>query len=153
MEASLLERLTEGVLSLVLMGRVMHSKSLIQFSVDGWGYVPSLLFDLKPHYGGGSEDNGTSFKKSHAHTAALNAPNSATGLCRTTLLPGTPGLLLSPGSWCAEGFVCALQESVSQACVSSGGSMMGLMATFSKRAYAIPRTTAPRAPALAAGHC
>ena len=36
-------------------------------------------------------------------------------------------LLLSPGSWCAQGSVCALQESVSQSCVSSGGSMVGLI--------------------------
>ena len=26
------------------MGRAILSKSLIQFSVDGWNYVPSLLF-------------------------------------------------------------------------------------------------------------
>ena len=31
-------------------GRAMLSKSLIQFSVDGWGCVPSLLFDLRPNY-------------------------------------------------------------------------------------------------------
>ena len=129
-------------------------------------------------------------------------------------------LLLSSEFWCAQGFVCALQESVSpvlckfwwlyggvegdrlqdslchtqfyscpcsrplltctsaedtqtlkvrscsvsvgspgthkvlfvpsknlfpQSCVSSGGSMVGLMATSSKRAYAIPRSAAPRA--------
>ena len=30
-----------------------------------------------------------------------------------------------------------------QSCVSSGGSMVGLMATSSKRAYGIPRSTAP----------
>ena len=48
-------------------------------------------------------------------------------------------LLLSPGSWCAQGSVCALQESVSQSCVSSGSSMVGLMVTSSKRAYATPR--------------
>ena len=47
-----------GKLGLVLMGRAMLSKSLIQFSVDGQGYVPSLLFDLKPNYSGGNEDNG-----------------------------------------------------------------------------------------------
>ena len=35
----------------------MFSKSLIQFSVDGQGCVPSLLLDLKPNYGGGNEDN------------------------------------------------------------------------------------------------
>ena len=35
----------------------MLSKSLIQFSVEGWGCVPSLLFDLRPNYGGGNEDS------------------------------------------------------------------------------------------------
>ena len=34
----------------------MLSKFLIQFSVDGWGCIPSLLFDLRPNYGGGNED-------------------------------------------------------------------------------------------------
>ena len=57
MEASWWARL-RGKLGLILMGRAMLSTSLIQFSVEGWGYVPSLLFDLKPNYGGGSEDNG-----------------------------------------------------------------------------------------------
>ena len=38
------------------MGRAMLSKSLIQFSVDGQDCVPSLLFDLRPNYGGGNED-------------------------------------------------------------------------------------------------
>ena len=33
-----------GKLGLVLMGGAMPSKSLIQFSLDGWGCVPSLLF-------------------------------------------------------------------------------------------------------------
>ena len=94
------------------------------------------------------------------------APNPAAGHCRPMPLPETPGhsqaslgqslvesLLLSPGSWWAQGSVCALQESVSQSCVSSGGSMVGLMVTSSNRAYAIPRSAAPRAPAPAAGHC
>ena len=40
-----------------------------------------------------------------------------------------------------------------QPCVSSGSSMVGLMAISSKRACAIPRSAAPRAPAFAAGHC
>ena len=40
-----------------------------------------------------------------------------------------------------------------QSCVSSDGSMVGLMATSSKRAYAIPKSAAPRTPALAAVHC
>ena len=52
-----------GELGLVLMGGSMLSKYLIQFSVDGWGYVPSLLFDLRPNYGGGNEDNGDLLQK------------------------------------------------------------------------------------------
>ena len=45
------------------MGRAMLSKSLIQFSVDGQGCVPSLLFDLRPNYGGGNEDKGDLLQK------------------------------------------------------------------------------------------
>ena len=52
-----------GKLGLVLMGRTMLSKSLILFSVDGWGCVPSLLFDLKSNYGGDNEDNGDLLQK------------------------------------------------------------------------------------------
>ena len=40
------------------MGGAMLRKSLIQFSVDGQACVPSLLFDLRPNYGGGDEDGG-----------------------------------------------------------------------------------------------
>ena len=54
---------TEGKLGLVLMGRAMLSKSLIQFSVDEWGCVLSLLFDLRPNYGGGNKDNGDLLQK------------------------------------------------------------------------------------------
>ena len=32
-------------------------------SSEGWSYVPSLLFDLRPKYGGGNEDNGDLFQK------------------------------------------------------------------------------------------
>ena len=45
-------------MSLVLMRETMLSKSLILFYVDGWSCVPSLLFDLRPNYSGGNEDNG-----------------------------------------------------------------------------------------------
>ena len=41
----------------------MLNKSLIQFSVDGWGCVLSLLFDLGPDYGGDNEDNGDLLQK------------------------------------------------------------------------------------------
>ena len=38
---------------LVLIGRAVLSKSLIQFSVDVQGCIPSLLFHLRPNYGRG----------------------------------------------------------------------------------------------------
>ena len=41
----------------------MLSKSLIQFSVVGQGCVLSLLFDLRPNYGGGNEDSGHLLQK------------------------------------------------------------------------------------------
>ena len=59
-------------------------------------------------------------------------------------------LLLSPG---AQGSVCAPQESIFQPCVSSGSSMVGLMATSSKRACTIPKSAAPRVPVPTADHC
>ena len=80
----------------------------------------------------------TSFKRSHVCIATLSAPNPAAGHHGPTPPLETPGhsqaslgqslvgsLLLSPGSWCTQGSVCALQESVSQSCVSSGSSMVG----------------------------
>ena len=106
----------------------------------------------------------TSLKRSHACTAKLSAPNPAAGhhdprlhwrlpdthrQVRDSLLWGHCSFLLGPG---AQGSVCALQESISQSGVSSGGSMVGLMATSSKRANAIPRSAAPRAPVPEADH-
>ena len=73
-EAFWWERLPEGELGLVLMGGAMLSKSLIQFSVDGLGCVPSLVFDLRPNYGGVDEDNGDLLQKvfcMHLHTQCL----------------------------------------------------------------------------------
>ena len=68
----------------------------------------------------------TSVKKSHACTAALSALDPAAGHHYPMPPLETPGhsqtslgqslvgsLLLSPRSWCTQGFVCALWESVS----------------------------------------
>ena len=49
----------------------MFNKPLIQFSVEWWGYVLSLLFDLRPNHGGGNEDNGDLLQKvtcTHCYT-------------------------------------------------------------------------------------
>ena len=47
-----------GKMVLFMMSGAMISKSLIQFSVNLQGCVPSLLFDLRPNYAGGNENNG-----------------------------------------------------------------------------------------------
>ena len=68
-------------LDLLLNEQGMLSKSLIQFSVDGRGYVPALLFDLRPNYGRGNKENGNHLQKVYAHTATLSAPDTAAGHC------------------------------------------------------------------------
>ena len=144
----------------------MLSKSLILFFVDGWGCVPSLLFTWGQTMVEVMKITETSFKRSHAGTATLIAPNPAAGHHWPTLLLETPGhsrgslgqslvgsLLPSPGSWCTHGSVCALQESISQSCVSSGCSMVGIMVTSSERTCAIPKSAAPSTPVPVAVHC
>ena len=104
----------------------MLSKSLIQISVDRWSCVPSLLFTWGQTMVEVMKIMATSFKRSQAHTTTPSAPNPAAGRCQPTPLLETPGhsraslgqslvgsLLLSPGSWCTQSSVCALQESVS----------------------------------------
>ena len=87
-------------------------------------------------------------------TAVLTTPPDTPGHSSASLGQCLVGsLFLSPGSWWAQGFICALQDLYLQSCVSFGGLMVGLMATSSYRSYAIPRPTAPRAPAPAAVHC
>ena len=143
----------------LLMGKAMLSKSLIQFSVDGWSCVPSLLFPWGQTMKEVMKVMVTSFKRFHACTATLSAPNPAAGHHRRTPPVETPGhsqaslgqslvgwLLLSLGSWCTQHSVCALQVSIFQSCVSSGSSVVGLMVTSSKKVYAIPKSAAPRAP-------
>ena len=220
------------------MGAVL-SKSLIQFSVDGQGCVPSLLFSwgqtmvdfpggsggkvsaydagdpgsipgsgrspgkgngnpfqysclenptdrgawwaivygitksrtqlsdftFTLNYGGGNEDNGDLLQKVPC-TTALSAPNPAAAttdprLCWrlldthrqvwVSLLWGHCSFLLDPG---AHNILFVPSKSLfPQSSVRSGSSRVALMATSSKRAYAIPRSATPRAPAPAAGHC
>ena len=62
------------------------------------------------------------------------------GHCSFLLGPGVHKVLFVPS-----------KNLFSQSCGNSGGSTVGLKAASSKRAYAIPRSTAPRAAAPAAG--
>ena len=74
----------------------------------------------------------TSFKRTCSGTVVFSAPDPAIGHCPPLPPQETPGhaqaclgqslvgsVLLSSGSWCTEGFVCAHQESVSPALCSS----------------------------------
>ena len=101
------------------MGRAMLSKTLIQFSIGGWGRLPSLLFDLRPNYDGDNEDNGDLLQKVPCRHCYTQCPNPAAGHCQPTPLPETPGhsqaslgqslvgsLLLSPGPWCTKFCLC-----------------------------------------------
>ena len=148
------------------MGGAVLSKSFIQFSVDGWGCVLFLLFDLRPNYGGGNKDNGDLSKRSLAPTVALSDPNPAASHCWPTPPPETPdthrqvwfsllwghcSFLLGPGMH--KVLFVPSKSLFPQFCVSFGGSMVGLMVTSSKRAYCIPRSAAPRAPPPVEGHC
>ena len=116
---------------------------------------------LGPNYGGGNEDDGDLLQKVPCTHCCSHCPQPCSRPPPTHASTRDPGhsqgslgqalvgsLLLSLGFWCTQSFVCALQVSVSQSCVSSGSSMLGLMATSSKRAYAIPRSPVPRALSL-----
>ena len=107
----------------------------------------------------------TSFKRSHAYTATLSAPTlqQATadphlrwrllvihGQVWVSLFCSHCSFLLGPDVHKVH-FVPS-KSLFSQPCVSSGSSMVGLMVTSSNRAYAIPKSAAPRDPVPAAGH-
>ena len=96
----------------------------------------------------------TSFRRSHASTATLSAPNPAAGHHQPSLcwrLLDTPGqvwvsllwghcsFLLGPGMH--KVLFVPSRSLLPQFCVSSGSPMVGLLA--SKRACAIPKSAAP----------
>ena len=95
----------------LFMGGSILSKSLIKFSVEQWDCLPSLLFDLRQNYDRGNYGNGYRLQKDLGSHCCIQLPWPAAGLCQPTLPPETPGI--SPVSWYAQDFVCALQESLS----------------------------------------
>ena len=117
-------------------GRAMLSKSLIQFSADGWGCVPSHPpYRPRPNYGRGNGSNGGLLQKDvcqHAtasRTVVVSAPDPAAGHCGPTSLPETPGhaqaslaqslvgpLLLSFGCWSILCFLMPSKSLFSQYC-------------------------------------
>ena len=145
------------------MGRAMLSKSLIQFSVDWRGCVPSLESGLRLNYDRGNGGPSKELMSGLLDLVPLTPQQATVDPCLhwnlldahrqvwLILLWDHCSFLLGPG---AHKVLFVPSKSLfPQSCVSSGGSMVGLMVTSSKRAYAIPRSAAPRAPAHLAGHC
>ena len=62
-------------------------------------------------------------------------------------------IFLFPGSWCTQVLFVPSKIVFPYSCIISSSSMVGLMVTSSKRAYAIQRSASPRAPAPVAGDC
>ena len=144
----------------------MLSKSLIQFSVDGWGCVPSLFFGLRPNYGGGNEGNGDLLQKvpcTHCYTQCpqpcSRPPPTHTSAGDSWTLPGKSGSvscgITVPFSWVlVHTRFCLCPPRVYFPVLCKFWQLnVGLMVTSSKRTYAITRSTSPRAPAPVAGHC
>ena len=137
----------------------MLSKSLIEFSVDGWGCVPSLLFTWGQTMVEVMKIMVISLKRSQAYTAIVHALKPGAGHHRSKYLLGTPGhsqasllwghcsFLLGPG---ARDSVVPSMSLFPSPMLSSGSSIVGLIMTSSKRTHAIPT---PRAPILVENHC
>ena len=138
------------------MGWAMFNKSLIQFSVIGQVCVPSLLLDLRTNYGRGQTKRPPSKGPMHSllHSESLILKQATTDTCLHWSLLDTHGhvwinvlwghcsFLLGPG---ADTVLFVPSKSLfPQSCLSSGGSMVGLMMTSSKRPYAIPKSAAPK---------
>ena len=103
------------------MGSTLLSKSLFQFC---WWIGLCSLLEVWPQANYG---RATSFKRTYAstHCGSQDCCIQCPWSCQSTPPLETPGdsqeslpqslegsPLLSPGSWCAQGLVCALQESV-----------------------------------------
>ena len=122
-----------GKWGLTQVGKAMLNKSLIRFSADGRDCVSSPRFFLRPNYSRGNGGKCDHLQKDlcqHApapRTVVVSSPDPMAGHCQPTSLPETlkhiqvslilvgslvGSLLLSPGSWYAQGFVCTLQESL-----------------------------------------
>ena len=74
-------------------------------------------------------------------TLTANSGSVSCGQCPIFLGSGVQKVLFVP-----------FKSLFPQSCINSGGSMVGLMEPSSKRAYAIPRSAASRAPAPVVGH-
>ena len=123
-----------------VLGRAIFSKSLIQFSVEGWGCVPSQLLILRPNYGGGNEDQFSSIQSlSHvrifvtpwtaAHQVSLTITNSWSLLKLITIESVMTSNQLIPFS-CLQSFPALGSFPISQF-FPSGGQSIAVSASIS----------------------
>ena len=134
----------------------MLSKSLIQFSIEEQGCVPSLLFTcdqttvevMKIMV---TSSKGPMYRLLHSVLPTLQQATADPRLCWrlldthrqvwVSLLWGHCSFLLGP---VVHKVLFVPSKSLfPQFCVSSGSSLVGLMVTSSKRVYAIPRSAGP----------
>ena len=144
----------------------MLTKSLIQFSAEERGSVPSLLFELRPNYCGGNEDNCALLQ----NVSCMNCYTQ----CFQPYSRPPPTHASAIGSWTLMGkfgsFICGVTALLSWVLMHTRICLWpprvhfpspvyvwqhyrGLMETSSKRAYVISLSTAPRAPVPTAVHC
>ena len=142
----------------------MISKSLIQFSVDGW----SCVIHLGPNYDGGNENNGDLLQKVPCMQCYAQCPQS----CRRPLLThasvrdswtltckseSVSHGVRDPFSWVLvhTSFCLYIQESVSPVLCKFWGLYGGVNGDHPQEglSYAIHRSDAPRAPTPVAVHC
>jgi len=116
-------------------------------------FVLSALFGLRPNYGKGNEDNGDFLQKELCMHCCIQCPDPAASHCGPMPPPEIIGhsqaslaqslvgtLFLSPGSWCAKDFLCALQETASpvqwkfcnQIPLASKVKFPGVLSTFAR---------------------
>ena len=115
---------------------------------------------------GGNTVMVTSFKMTFSSPDVFSASDPVVGHRRPTSPPQIPGhsqaslaqslvgslpYLLAPGVH--KVLFVPSKSLFCQSCVISGGSIVGLMATSSKMAYAIPRSASLRDPTPVTGHC
>ena len=132
----------------------------------GGAVFPPSLFDLRPNYGGGNEDNGDLLQKVLCRHCLIQCPQPCSRPPLThastrdswtltgksgSVSCGVTALLLGPSVH--KVLFVSSKSLFPQSNISSSSSVVGLMATSSKRAYVIPSSAAPRAPAPVAAHC
>ena len=104
-----------------------HAQQIFNPIFSWWMELCSLPFvGMRPNYGRHNDVHGDLLQKDLYHAVVFSAPHPSAGRCWPMPLLETLGqsqaslaqslvvkLLLSPGSWCTQVFVCALQDSVS----------------------------------------